>query len=174
MEIFIIGFSVVALMVYVSTRIKKSAAEAYEAEIIETETFKIYKPEGFIHPLIEDSPFAFEANSKEYGKNDASEFRQARAVINVISGSDFANACERAKKSAGKVKLKQFVKSVPPGQKIFLIEGESEESDVKIITFWKLIENGQHIYQLKIAVLENYVEDFAERINQMTASLTVK
>ncbi len=174
MEIFIVGLGVVALMVYVSTRIKKSAAAAYEAEVVETENFKIFKPEGFIHPLNGDSTFAFEANSKDWGKNDASQFRQARAVVRVILNSDFKIVCESAKKSSGKVKSKQFVQSAPVGQKIFLLEGETSEADVKIITFWEIIESKQKIYELKIAVLEAYAEDFAERINQMTASFNVK
>lgn len=174
MEIFIVGLAVVALMVYASTKIKKSAAAAYEPETIETADFKIYKPEGFINPLNDDSAFAFVANSKDWGKNDASKFRQARAVVRVISNSDFKIVCENAKKSSGKVKSKQFVKSAPAGQKIFLLEGETLESDVKIITFWEIIESGQKIYELKIAVLEACAEDFADRINALTASFNVK
>ena len=174
MEILIVGVAVVALMVFVSTKIKKSAAAAYQPETIETEEFKIYKPEGFIHPLNDDSGLAFVANSKEWGKNEASKFRQAKAVVRVISNSDFKIVCENAKKSSGKVKSKQFVKSAPVGQKIFLLEGETTEADVKIITFWEIIESGKKIYELKIAVLETYAEDFAERINAMTASFNVK
>ena len=174
MEILIVGLGVVALMVYVSTKIKKSAAAAYEPETIATEEFKIYKPEGFIHPLNDDSGLAFVANSKEWGKNEASKFRQAKAVVRVISNSDFKIVCENAKKSSGKVKAKQFVKSAPVGQKIFLLEGETSESGVKIFTFWEIIESGKKIYELKIAVLEAYAEDFAERINAITASFNVK
>lgn len=174
MEILIVGLGVVALMVFVSTKIKKSAAAAYQPETIETEEFRIYKPEGFIHPLNDDSGYAFVANSKEWGKNEASKFRQAKAVVRVISNSDFKIVCENAKKSSGKVKAKQFVKSAPVGQKIFLLEGETSESGVKIFTFWEIIESGKKIYELKIAVLEAYAEDFAERINAITASFNVK
>ena len=174
MEIFIVGLGVVALMVYVSTKIKKNAAAAYQPELIETEAFKIYKPDGFIHPLNDDSGYTFVANSKEWGKNEASKFRQAKAVVRAISNSDFKIVCENAKKSAGKIKAKQFVKSAPVGQKIFLLEGETTEAGVKIVTFWEIIESRQKIYELKIAVLETYADDFAERINAMTASFNVK
>ena len=174
MEIFIVGLAVVALMVYASTKIKKSAAAAYQPETVETAEFRLYKPEGFIYPLNDDSGFAFVANSKEWGKNEASKFRQAKAVVRVIQNSDFKIVCENAKKSSGKVKSKQFVKSAPVGQKIFLLEGETTEADVKIITFWEIIESRKKIYELKIAVLETYAEDFAERINAMTASFNVK
>ena len=174
MEIFIVGIAVVALMVYVSTKIKKGAAAAYEAETVETEDYKIYKPEGFIYPLNDDSGFAFVANSKDWGKNDASQFRQARAVLRVVTNSDFKIICENAKKSAGKIKSKQFVKDAPAGQKIFLLEGETSEADVKIMTFWKIVESRQKIYELKAAVIESYAEEFAERIEEMTSSFTVK
>lgn len=174
MEIFIVGLAVVALMVYVSTKIKKSAAAAYDAETVETEAFRIYKPEGFIHPLNDDSGFAFVANSKEWGKNEASKFRQARAVVRVASGSDFKTVCENAKKSAGKIKAKRFVENAPAGQKIFTLEGENLESEVKILTFWKIIESERKIYELKAAMIEAYAEDFADKIDEMRESFTVK
>ncbi len=174
MEIFIVGIAVVALMVYVSTKIKKSAAEAYEAETVETEDFVIYKPEGFIHPLNDDSGLAFVANSKDWGKNDASQFRQARAALRVISNSDFKTVCENAKKAAGKITSKDFVENAPAGQKIFTLTGETLESDVNILTFWKIVETRGKIYELKAAVIKAYAEEFGERINEMTESFTVK
>ena len=79
MEIFIVGVMVVALMVYVSTRIKKSAAQAYEPETIDAEDFTINKPAGFINPVNDDSAFVFEAFTKDFGTDEAKDFRQARA-----------------------------------------------------------------------------------------------
>ena len=174
MEIFIVGGIVVALMVFVSTKIKKSAAAAYQAETVETKAFTIYKPEGFLHPLNDDSEYAFEANSKEYGKNDADKFRQARAALRVISDSDFKTVCENAKKSAGKIKSKKFDENAPAGRKIFTLTGETSESDVKILTFWKIVENNKKIYELKAAIIETYAEEFAERVGAMVKSFTVK
>jgi hypothetical protein len=174
MEIFIVGLAVVALMVYVSTKIKKSAAAAYEPETIETEEFKVDKPEGFIHPLNDDSGLAFVANSKEWGKNEASKFRQAKAAVRTISNSDFKTVCENAKKSVGKIVSKKYVENAPAGQKIFLLEGETFEETVKIITFWKIVENRQKIYEMKAAVIEAYADDFANKLKQMVSSFTVK
>ncbi len=172
MEIFIVGLAVVALMVYVSTKIKKSAAEAYDAETVETEEFKIFKPDGFIYPLNDAAPF--EANSKEWGKNEASKFRQARAVLRVINNSDFKVVCENAKKSAGKITSKRYVENAPAGQRIFLLEGETTENTVKIITFWKIVESGRKIYELKSAVIESYAEEFADKLREMMTSFVVK
>ena len=174
MEIFIIGIFVVALMAYVSTKIKKSAAAAYEPETIDTADFTIFKPDGFIHPFNEDSEFAFEANSKDWGKNEAGKFRQARAVLRVISDADLKTIVENAKKSAGKIKSKGFVKDAPDGQKIFLLDGEKSTDDVKILNFWKIVETNKKVYELKAAVIETYAEDFADRISAMLESLSVK
>lgn len=174
MEIFIVGLAVVALMVYVSTQIKKSAAAAYEPENIETEEFKIYKPEGFIYPLNDDSGLAFVANSKEWGKNEAGKFRQAKAAARTISNSDFKTVCETAKKSVGKIVSKRYVENAPDGQRIFLLEGETFEDSIKIMTFWKIVENKQKIYELKAAVIEAYADEFADKLKEMVASFTVK
>lgn len=172
MEILIIGGFVVALMIVLSTRIKKSAAEAYEAETVETEAFKIYKPSGFIHPLNDDFPF--EANSKEHGKNEASKFRQARAVLRVVNNFDFKAVCENAKKTTGKINSKRYVENAPAGQRIFLLEGETVEDTVKTLVFWKIIENNREVYELRAAVIENYSEEFTEKIKIMLESFNVK
>ena len=172
MEIFIIGGFIVALMIVVSTKIKKSAAEAYEAEFIETADFKIYKPDGFIHPLNDDFPF--EANSKEWGKNEASKFRQARAVLRVINNSDFKIVCENAKKSADKITSKRYVQNAPAGQRIFLLEGENVEDTVKTLAFWKIIESGRKIYEFRAAIIESYATEFTDKIEEMKASLIIK
>lgn len=172
MEILIVGGFVVALMVMLSTRIKKSAAKAYEAEIVETEAFKVYKPDGFIHPLNDDYPF--EANSKEHGKNEASKFRQARAILKVINNSDFKTVCENAKKTTGKIISKRYVENAPAGQRIFLLEGESVENTVKTLVYWRIVESGQKIYELRAAVIANYSEEFTEKIKTMRESFEVK
>lgn len=172
MEIFIVGIAVVALMVYVSTKIKKSAAAAFEEEMVETDEFKVFKPDGFIHPLNDEFPF--EANSKESGKNEASKFRQARAVLRVDRTSDFKSVCENAKKSAGKIISKRYVENAPDKQRIFLLEGETFEDTVKIITFWKIVESRSKIYELKAAVIEAYAEDFTDKLKQMLESFEVK
>lgn len=172
MEILIIGGFVVALMIVVSTRIKKSAAEAFEEETVETEEFKIYKPDGFIHPLNDNYPF--EANSKEHGKNEASKFRQARAVLRVVNNFEFKAVCENAKKTTGKIVSKRYVENAPAGQRIFLLEGESVEDTVKTLVFWKIIESNRKVYELRAAVIENYSEEFTDKIKSMLESFEVK
>ena len=89
MELLIPGLILVALMVYASTKIKKNAAKAYEAESIETAEFSITKPHGFLHPLNGETEYAFEAYSKEFGQDHAEQFRQASAELLVFVDANF-------------------------------------------------------------------------------------
>ncbi len=172
MEILIVGVILVALMAFVSTKIKKSAAQAFEPEMIETEDFKITKPEGFINPLNEDSAFAFEAYTKELGENDAKNFRQAQANLRIIIDSDFKAVCGNAKASADEILSENWFEN----PRVYLLESKKIEKDVNIISSWKIVENIQKrkIYELQIFVLEAYRKDYAARTNGMINSFIVK
>lgn len=176
MEILIVGVVIVALMAYVSTKIKKSAAQAFEREEIETEGFRIVKPEGFINPINNDSPLAFEAYSKAMGENEAKHFRQAWAGLRVFSNADFQTICKNAKMSSGKITSKKFSEDTPEGQKIFLLESEKTEKEAAMFCLWKIVENRERrkIYELQISVLENYRAEFADKAGEMLESFTVK
>jgi hypothetical protein len=100
MDIFIIGLVVVALMVFVSTKIKKSAARAFESEIIERDEFRIVKPEGLMSPLDENSKYPFEARSREYGEKISRNVWQAHAFLTVDKGLNFKAECEKARQKA--------------------------------------------------------------------------
>ncbi len=172
MEILIFGVILVALMVFVSTKIKKSAAQAFEQETIETEDFRIIKPQGFINPINEDSAFAFEAYTKELGENDAKNFRQAQANLRIITDSDFEAVCENAKASADKILSENWSEN----PRVYLLESERIEQDVPIISSWKIVENIQKrkVYELHISVIEAYREDYTARENKMINSFVVK
>jgi hypothetical protein len=172
MEILIFGVILVALMVFVSTKIKKSAAQAFEQEAIETEDFKIIKPKGFINPINEDSAYAFEAYTKELGENDAKNFRQAQAKLRIITDSNFETVCENSKASTDKILSEKRFEN----PRVFLLESESVEKDVSIISSWKIVENIQKgkVYELQISVLEAYREDYAARTGEMINTFIVK
>lgn len=176
MEILIVGVVLVALMAFISTKIKKSAASAFEREIVENDEFRIVKPEGFLNPIKEDSEFAFEAYSKNSGKNDAEKFRQAQATLSVFADSKFEAICENAKKTAGKILSEKAAKNAAQQQNVCFIESEEIKNGVTIITFRKIVESiqKQKIYELQIVVLKNYLEDFAARTEEMLESFVVK
>lgn len=176
MEIFIVGVMVVALMVYVSTRIKKSAAQAYEPETIDAEDYTIIKPAGFINPVNDDSPFAFEAYTKDFGADEAKDFRQARARLRRISDSSFDAVCKNVKQSAGKILSKNFSENAAEGQRVFLLETEGVEKDVPVFSQWKIVESRKRrrIYELQISVLEEYKKNYADEAAEMIESFSVK
>jgi len=148
MEILILGIILVALMAYVSTRIKKSAARAFEREIIETGDFRIVKPEGFLNPISENSEYAFEAYSKDFGEDDAADYRQARAIIKIY-------------------------KNPEPGENSET-ESEKTEKGVTLQTFHKILKNDDKVYELEISVLKEYREQYFDKINEMLNSFSLK
>ena len=172
MEILIVGVILVALMVYVSTKIKKSAASAFEREIIEKENFRLVKPDGFISPIDENSDFAFEAYTKEFGKNDADEFRQAQANLVVIYDLSFEAIIDHIRKADGKV----LSEEISEEQGICMIENEKVQENVTVMMFHKIIESKKHhkIYHLQISVLDAYREIYAGKIDEMLESFVVK
>jgi hypothetical protein len=147
MEILILGVILVAFMAYVSTRIKKSAALAFERETIEFEDFSIIKPEGFLHVVAdESSDYDFEAYSKDYGEGDASEFRKATVKIYKSSGQS---------------------DNLPS-------ENEKIEKGTAFQTFRKVLKKGEKSFELEISVLNDNRDEYFDKINEMLDSFSVK
>lgn len=174
MEILIVGAVVVALMIFVSTKIKKSVAAAYEPETIENQYFRLDKPQGFLSPLDDDSKFAFEAYTKEFGQNDAEEFRQAQAHLLIFNDASLERVIESIKKEAGEILTEKM--SETGSGKSYFIESEKIERSVPVNDFYKIIASNEHrkIYQLKISVLKAYRDNYASRITEMLESFVVK
>src|SRR6187402_2381934 len=100
MELLIPGLILVALMVYASTRIKKTAAQALEPESIDTDVFEIEKPDGFLSVINGDPELEFEAYSREWGSDGAESIRQARAEIRILENSNLDAAASKVKSEA--------------------------------------------------------------------------
>ena len=174
MEILIIGGALVALMVYVSTRIKNSAASAYERETIETEKFFIVKPENFINPISEKSEFAFTAYSKDFGSDKAEEIRQAQVFLRIYGDENFNEVCRNAKHSAGKIVSEETTKIVD--EKICFLKSERTENEIEIETFYKIIENNKQseVYELKISILSQYKDNYSTAVGELLESFRIK
>jgi hypothetical protein len=172
MEILIPGLILVALMVYVSTKIKKNAARAYERETIETPEFSIVKPEGFICPVDHDEKYVFAAYSKEYGRDDADAVRQASAEISVFDGANFGEICERAKIDSVKVISENI--GVLNGAKCCVIESDGIEKGVSLNAVHKIVAGHGKIYELTVRVLSEHSDDYASRISELTSSFMLK
>ncbi len=174
MEIFIVGLVVVAAMVFVSTKIKRSAAQAFEPERVEKKEFIIIKPRGFMTPVESDSGFAFEAYSRDYGEKKMRNTRQSEAFLTVTDKLSFAAECEKVRKTAGDI-LSERVFS-DGGEKICLLEAEGRGNDFPAIDFWKIVESKKlkKTFTLKVSVLKDYREIHIHEINEMVNGFRLK
>ncbi len=146
------GGILVAAMVYVSTKVKRSAARAFERELVETDKFTIIKPEGFISPIDENSEYAFEAYSKDFGTAEESEkLRQAQAIIKIIDNFE-------------------------TNENPFTGESAMLKNGVAVQMFHKILknENPLKFYKLEISVLKEYREEYLAKINEILDSFSLK
>lgn len=169
MELLIPGLILVALMVYASTKIKKNAAAAFERESIETQEFSIVKPAGFLHLLNNDSEYAFEAYSKEFGQDHAEHVRQATADVQILAGTgpdDLRNVI------SGEVAT--IISEKTYGDGIKTVEAEREENGIVVHSFYKTVHESEKVYRLRISVLPEYKDDYLARINEMLESFETR
>lgn len=172
MEIFIIGGILVALMAYVSTRIKKTSAEAYKPEMLETAEYSVIKPEGYIVPWNEES--TFKAVSKEMGKESADKFYQSRADLRVFADLSFEDICRGARKSVKKVISEETARD---GEMNFcFMHAQNFDNEIVIEVFYKIVENRQtkKVYELQVSVLSEAMEEFSAKASEILQSFTVK
>lgn len=176
MEILIIGGILVALMVVVSTKIKKSAALAYEPETIETNNFRLVKPAGFLYPLREESDYAFEAYSKEFGEKSQRNIWRAQIYLTVADGLNYAKDCKKIKQEDGKILSENIVKDAPNDEKICYFEREINKDDATFFEFRKIVESRrqQKTYDLKMLILDSFRSEFIGRVDELMKSLQLK
>lgn len=170
MEILIIGGIIVALMVWASTRIKRSAAAAFEEETIETGEFALVKPEGFLNTVEPPDFLAFYAYSKEFGEEEAAEkVRQSQIKVKILAGRSPAEIVKDEKKSFAKILSEE-----KPGENTILLAGERAEKSVETVFYHKFIAAGEKIYDLEMSMLADYREKYEEKAEKLLASFCVK
>jgi len=171
MEILIIGFIIVALMAYASTKIKKAAREAYEAETVVTEEYSIKKAAGYIIPVAERNVSDLEILSKDYGKDECGKFRQAMLKLSIDKGVELASVRKKLRTELASVDIDELIKDT---QKITLtMTGESEQEGCPTRVFIKYFVRGGKIYKFKAVVLEENIDDHLENIESMLESILI-
>lgn len=166
----------IAVLLFLSSRVRRSANTAFEPETIETEEFKINKPEGFLHPLNNEPEYPFEAYSREVGEKGAGRLQKSLVKISVKNGLVFKAARESAKKDADNIYSETILENAPQGQQICLLEGEKTENDVKRLVFHKIVEseNQGKTYDLEVSILEANEAEYIGRASELINSFTVK
>ncbi len=176
MEILIIGVVLVVIMVIVSTKIKNSAARAFEPEIIETDEFSLVKPTGLVNPIRDASEYAFEAYSRDYGEKNERNIWQAQVYLTVSEDLNFKQVCKKVKSESDKVLSEKYGTDTPENQKIQLLETEKSEGDSSFYIFHKIVESfGQKkVYDLQIKILQAFRDDYKKRVDEMLNSFRLK
>ena len=158
----------VVILFTISSQIRKAAKLAFESEIVDTGEFTIVKPEGFISPVNDESEYLFEAYSKDFGAGDAGNLRKAQAFVKGSANKNFADACAAAKKNAGNILSEEV------SEKACLIKGEETLKNASAYNFYKIIESDGKIYELKISVLQEFLDDYQNRVDEILASFRLK
>jgi hypothetical protein len=171
MELLIPGLLLVALMVYASTRIKKTAARAFEAEQIDNDDFTLSKPDGFLNRIGDDSGLAFEAYSKEFGPEPAEDIRAATAVV-VIETATIDDALAKEKERLSTVVSEERFEI--DGGPAALLSGELERDGHLFNIACKIIERNDRTLVLRIEVLKELIEDFARKTDEMLTTFSAK
>jgi hypothetical protein len=172
MELLIPGLILVAIMVYASTRIKRSAARAFEAETIETDEFIIQKPDGFLNVIGGDSKFAFEAYSKDYGGDDAEGVRLATANVIVKKDTTIETVAAELLNSSSEIIDDRSEKT--GGISYRMIEHRVTDQSVDFRVQSKLAQRDGNVFIFTIKVVAETTSDFMHNIKAMFDSFRLK
>ena len=148
--ILIPGLILVALMIYASTRIKKTAAAAFDAETIETDEFIIQKPEGFLHNLNGDPKYIFEAYSKDFSKANDKQ-RAGTATITRIKNDTLSKVAGDLIQVAN---LADDETQIIDEHRYRLLTLNKNIDGVETEISYKLAEKNGSVYILEITALE--------------------
>ena len=159
-------------MVWASTRIKKTAAAAFDAETVETDDFVIQKPDGFLNVINGDPKYAFEAYSKEFGGEGAEDFRQGRINLTVRGSGAVDDMVAELNSSDGEIV--EDIAEVIGSIHYRLIDVKRMEKGVEFRATYKIGENDSKIYELEAVRLAETSDEFARKIEVMVGSFELK
>lgn len=170
MELLIPGLILVALMVYASTKIKNSAAEAYEKEVIETDEIYIIKPADFISLVDPGEGLLFSARSKECGYDAAGDQSRASAQIKFIEATSPDDIIVSLKESEqdNEIMIKDPVQI--GDEKYITAETFEIVSGIRSNVTYRWIESTKGVYELRVRVLEDHSDEFVSAVDTLIDS----
>jgi hypothetical protein len=169
MELLIPGFILVAVMVWLSTKIKRTASEAFDAEHIEGAGFAIDKPDGFLNRNYDSREYLFDAYSKDFGTEKASNVRAATAV--VFSTNEPINEAATLEQTRlfSSDRSERFELD---GRHCIIVTGHEDREGHRFNVSEKLLECGAHTVVLKVEALPETSEELLRKIEQMILSFS--
>jgi hypothetical protein len=169
MELLIPGLLLVALMIWASTKIKRSAAAAFDAEHIEGDGFALDKPDGFLNLQYGSSDHLFDAYSKEFGLGEASNVRAATAVVYSTDESLNEAATLEQTRLMNSDRSERFELD---GRHCIIVTGQEDRDGHKFHVSEKLLECGARTIVLKVEALEETPEGLSRKIEQLLLSFS--
>lgn len=158
-------------MVYASTRIKRVAAEAFEAESIEKDSFTIEKPVGFLNVIEPRSPLLLEGYTKEFGVEDRSDIKQAKYEIKLRSHTNVKQLVKEITSDKRVINNSTIVVNEKKYQQIAI---ENERSGINNIDHYRLTETEGGVLQLKIVMLDEVSDEVNNGVEMMLSSFRLK
>ena len=168
MELLIPGLILVALMVWASTKIKKSAAAAYAEETFTADRFTIEKPEGFIIPVNEDSLSLFTARTKEYETVGRESIPQGTASV-TMENNGFESVCQAIRDKVEKIVDEDVHLE---GSRVCVINADETIDGVRYAGTYKILESDESVLVLHARVLPEQSEGLARKIDTLVRSLS--
>ena len=172
MEILIPGLILVALMVWLSTRIKRNAAAAYEAERVETDELVLDKPAGFLHVLNDDSGLLFRAYSKDFGLVGRRDVRQATIEVERHRGRTIEEVIAAAESDS------ESFTAEPPylegGERAVNARSTRIREGGEFETVHKFVARGADVIEARGAVLAEHKDAYISEIEGAIGSLRVR
>jgi hypothetical protein len=161
MELLIPGLILVGLMVYASTRIKRSAARAFEEETIGTSDFTLKKPDELLQVLNGDPSLSFEAYSREFGAIGHKEVRAVTASVRISE-----------EQPARDGEVLSELNEVIGDQHYSVIESKEIDDGGEFRVIRKVADRGSDIIILEVRALEPVSDAHSRRIDVMIQSFT--
>jgi hypothetical protein len=129
-----------------------------------------------LNPVEFTAETPFEAYTREVGERAAGRLRKSLAKLTVSDGLVFDRLRGEIKKNAEEMVSVNFDDDAPEGQRICLIETKKESDGITTVIFNKLVESRplKKTFNLEVSILEDYKDEYEERIGRMLASFAVK
>lgn len=172
MELLIPGLILVAIMVWASTRIKRNAAAAFDAEQVETDDFVLEKPEGFLHVLNDNTGLLFRAYSKEFGTVGRSDIRQATIELERHRGTEIDTVMSGIKSASESFEAETSY--MDAGEKAATARSINVRDGAEYNGVHKFITRGNDVIEARGQVLSEYADTYLPRIESMLGTLRVK
>src|SRR5207248_3024524 len=142
------------------TRIKRNAANAFDAETIATPEFTIAKPDGMLHVINGDPKFLFEAYSKEFAADVSRNVRLATVTIQMLTDPPDNPAEEITSE------LNELIGDHP----YKIIEARRTEDGAEFRVFRKSADlNGQTVL-LEVVAIDGASDDLMNKLENMVDS----